>query len=94
MLAREPMSQPFASNADLPFAVHCGNSERGTKKAVFPLSELNSRLQQGGKIMVLVVFGVTIGGLCALLRCRMLMMLVISAYLAVGGVLGAVVFHP
>ena len=50
MLAREPMSQPFASNADLPFAVHCGNSERGTKKAVFPLSELNSGCNRGARL--------------------------------------------
>jgi hypothetical protein len=37
MSAMQLMSNPFASNADLPFTVRCGTMERGTKKAVFSL---------------------------------------------------------
>jgi hypothetical protein len=43
--------------------------------------------------MAFVVFGVAIGGLCALLRYRVLMMLAVSAFLAVGSVLGGIIFH-
>jgi hypothetical protein len=43
--------------------------------------------------MVFVVFGVAIGGLCALLRHRVLMMIVLSALLAVGAALAGTIFH-
>ena len=43
--------------------------------------------------MAFVVFGLAIGGLCALLRYRVLLMPVVSAFLAVGSVLGGAIFH-
>ena len=43
--------------------------------------------------MTFAVFGIAIGGLCALLRYRAPMVLVLSASLAVGAVLGGFLFH-
>jgi hypothetical protein len=48
---------------------------------------------QGGALMAFVALGVAIGGLSALLRYRVLMMIVLSALLAVGTVLAGFIFH-
>jgi hypothetical protein len=43
--------------------------------------------------MAFVIAGTAIGGLCAILRCRVIMMLALSALLAVSAVLGGMIFH-
>jgi hypothetical protein len=46
-----------------------------------------------GVAMAFVVFGVAVGGLSALFRCRVFMMIALSALLAVGTVLTGIIFH-
>jgi hypothetical protein len=50
-------------------------------------------VERGIKAMAFVILGVVFGAFCALLRYGVLMMLALSALLAVGVVLGGIIFH-
>jgi hypothetical protein len=83
----------YVSDAGQLFEVHCGNVKPGTKKAVFSLWIPHWDFCWGINKMAFVILGAVIGASCALLRRRLLLILALSALLALVATLGGTILH-